>query len=112
MRSLQVLVLSIGGGVIFAALVHIATSVAAEDSTRAPGKTLDSRVEDIYIARSFRESRDKPTDYCSQSRTGFGDATSEDRYTFRSISTRASDGKMTERCSHHRSVTCVFWPNQ
>jgi hypothetical protein len=96
MRSLQVLVLSIGGGVIFAALVHIATNVAAEDSTRAPGKTLDSRVEEIYIARSFRESRDKPTDYCSQSRTGFGDATSEDRYTFRSISTRASDGKMTD----------------
>jgi hypothetical protein len=96
MRSLQVLVLGIVGGVIFAALAHISTSVATEDSTRAPGKTPGSRVEDIYIVRSFRESRDKPTDFCSQSRTGFGDAASEDHFTFRSISIRTSDGKMTD----------------
>lgn len=88
--------LCIRAGVIFAGLAHISTSLATEDPTRAPDKTSGSRVEEIYIARSFRESRGKPTDFCSQSRTGFGDATSEDHYTFRSISTRASDGKMTD----------------
>jgi hypothetical protein len=88
-------VLRIGGSVILATLVHIATSVATEESARASGKALGRRVEEIYIARSFRESRDKPSDFCSQSRTGFGDVTSEDHYTFRSISIRASDGKMT-----------------
>jgi len=95
MRCFQVLVLGVGGGVIFAALAHIPTSVATEELTRAPDETPRSRVEEIYIARSFRESRDKPTDFCSKIRTGFGDVTSEDHYSFRSISTRASDGKMT-----------------
>ena len=53
-------------------------------------------VEDIYIARSVRESRITPTDFCTQSRTGFGSHIYEDRFTFQSTATRASDGLMTD----------------
>jgi hypothetical protein len=53
-------------------------------------------VEDVYIARSWRESRVAPTDFCAQSRTGFANSNIEDRYTFRSTTTRASDGLMTD----------------
>jgi hypothetical protein len=96
MRSSRFLVLGIGGGVIFTAFALISTSVATEDSTRAPSKTSGRRVEEIYIARSFRESREVPTEFCSKSRTGFDDAVSEDHFTFRSISINASDGKMID----------------
>jgi hypothetical protein len=61
-------------------------------SKSAPGKS----VEDIYIARSVRESRTSPTEFCAEARTGFltgGGA--EDQYTFRSTATRGSDGLMT-----------------
>jgi hypothetical protein len=54
------------------------------------------RVEDIFIARSVRESRITPTDFCTQSRTGFGSHIYEDRFTFQSTATRASDGLMTD----------------
>ena len=54
----------------------------------------DGRVEDIYIARSMRESRVTPTEFCAQARIGFGGARFEDQYTFRSTETRASDGLM------------------
>lgn len=53
-------------------------------------------VEDIYIARSMRESQVTPTEFCRQARTGFGNATLEDVYSFRSTITRASDGLMTD----------------
>jgi len=62
-------------------------------STSAPGKS----VEDIYIARSVRESRTWPTDFCAEARTGFftgGGA--EDQFTLRSTATRGSDGLMTD----------------
>ena len=38
------------------------------------------RVEDIYIARSIRESRSAPTDFCAKTRTGFGSQIYEDRF--------------------------------
>jgi metallo-beta-lactamase class B len=44
-----------------------------------------SAVEDIYVVRSFREARDPPSAFCAEQRTGFGGATREDRFTFRSI---------------------------
>jgi hypothetical protein len=52
------------------------------------------QLEEIYIARSVRESRIAPTEFCAQTRSGFGDAQFEDRYTFRSTATRSSDGRM------------------
>ncbi len=92
----RVLVLGMRRAVIFAALAFISTSGAAADSTRAPPKTSDRRVEEIYIARSLRESRDTPTEFCSKSRAGFDNASSEDHYTFRSIAVRPSDGKLVD----------------
>src|SRR5918993_2980992 len=53
-----------------------------------------AQVEEIYIARSVRESRVDPTDFCALARTGFT-SIYEDRYSFRSTSTRPSDGLMT-----------------
>jgi hypothetical protein len=61
-------------------------------SKSAPG----SGVEDIYIARAVRESRDWPSAFCAEARTGFptgGGA--EDKFTFRSTATRGSDGLLT-----------------
>jgi len=60
-----------------------------------PKSASASRVEDIYIARSVRESRSWPTEFCAEARTGFptgGGA--EDKFTLRSTATRGSDGLM------------------
>ena len=54
-----------------------------------------SQVEEIYIARSVRESRAAPTDFCAQAKTGFH-SDFEDRFTFRSTATRPSDGRMLD----------------
>jgi hypothetical protein len=71
-------------------------SRAAEDPSHAPPKTSASGVEEIYVVRSWRESRDTPTDFCAQSRTNFDKLTSEDHYTFRSISIQTSNGRMID----------------
>ena len=42
--------------------------------------------------RSVRKSRIPPTEYCAQERTGFGNASFEDQYTFHAVTTRAEDG--------------------
>lgn len=60
----------------------------------APGRA-QPRVEEIYIARSLREARVAPTAFCSAERTGFS-AQFEDRYSFRSVATRQSDGRVTD----------------
>jgi hypothetical protein len=96
MKYSRVLVLGIRRAVIFSALAFISTSGASEVSTEAPPKTSAGRIEEIYIARSLRESRDKPTEWCSKSRAGFENVTSEDHYTFRSIAVRPSDGKLVD----------------
>ncbi len=53
-----------------------------------------AQVEEIYIARSVRESRIAPTDFCATVKTGFLPIY-EDQYSFRSISSRPSDGRVT-----------------
>jgi hypothetical protein len=55
-----------------------------------------SPVEEIYVVRSLRESRSVPTAFCSADRTGFDSTQFEDRYTFRSVATRSSDGRVTD----------------
>ena len=55
-----------------------------------------SPVEEIYIARSVRESRKPPTEFCAQTRTGFSNSFTEDQYTLRSINTRGSDGRVVD----------------
>ena len=96
MRYSRISMLGIRGVVIFTALALVSTSGAAQDSTKAPAKASYRRVEEIYIARSLRESRDTPTDFCSTARVGFDDVSSEDRYTFRSVAIRPSDGQLLD----------------
>jgi hypothetical protein len=83
-------------GVIFAACSFISPSRAAEDPNHSPSKTSASGVEEIYVIRSWRESRETPTDFCAQSHTNFDNITSEDHFTFRSISIQASNGRMID----------------
>jgi hypothetical protein len=84
-------------GVIVAASGFISvTAAASEDPNRARSKTSASGVEEIYLARSWRESRETPTDFCAQSHTNFDKLTSEDHYTFRSISIQTSNGRMID----------------
>jgi len=96
MKYSKVVVSGIRRAVIFSALAFISTSGASEGSAKAPPKTSAGRIEEIYIARSLRESRDQPTEWCSKSRAGFNSVTSEDHYTFRSIAVRPSDGKLVD----------------
>ena len=74
----------------FVAIAASAISLSADAQGDA------SSVEDIYIARSFRESRVEPTSFCDAARTEFAGATMEDRYTFRAVATRTSDGLVTD----------------
>ncbi len=53
-------------------------------------------VEEIYVLRSWRESRGAPTEFCAEARTRVGPARVEDYFTLRSTATRASDGLITD----------------
>jgi hypothetical protein len=83
-------------GVIVAASSIISVTAAAEDPKHAPSKTSASGVEEIYVVRSWRESRAPATEFCAQSHTNFDNITSEDHYTFRSISIQTSNGRMID----------------
>jgi hypothetical protein len=61
-------------------LIALASMAAFADRASAQS----DQPEDIYVARSVRESRVTPTDFCSTGRTGFSSA-SEDQYSLRSI---------------------------
>ena len=80
------------------AVILAATVVALPSQGAAQGQPSGdaSSVEDIYIARSWRESRVAPTSYCDAARTGFAGSIMEDRYTFHSVATRTSDGLITD----------------
>lgn len=72
-------------------------SLARAQNIQKAGQTgQPAQVEEIYIARSVRESRVAPTEYCAQAKTGFNSDYFEDQYTFRSTATRASDGRMVD----------------
>src|ERR1700733_13215178 len=78
----------------FSVIALLSASHAADPAIATPGAAVARHVEDIYIARSLRESTAAPTEFCAKSRTGFATATREDRFTFRSTAIRASDGLM------------------
>ena len=46
--------------------------------TSAPASGGAASVEDIYIGRSWRESRGAPTEFCASERTGLGRASTEE----------------------------------
>lgn len=56
-------------------------------------------VEEIRVVRSIRISRVKPTEFCAQSRTTFSGAQYEDQYSFAAVTTRSSDGFITDAVS-------------
>jgi hypothetical protein len=64
-------------------------------SVGAQSQRTDAGVEEIVILRSLRLSRIAPTDFCAASRTGFAQATIEDRYDFKAVATDAASGKVT-----------------
>jgi hypothetical protein len=66
-------------------------SVDAQDAASA-----DRSVEEIYVVRSFRESRDDVTQFCAAERIGFSGATREDKYTFRSVAVSETSGLVTD----------------
>jgi len=73
-------------------LVVVCTSLAGS----AAAAEASANVEDIYVVRSLRLSRVPATDFCSIGTTGFGNAAIEDRYDFRVVITKASDGKVID----------------
>jgi hypothetical protein len=79
-----------------AALLGTQSLARAQNIQKAGRTAQPPQVEEIYIARSVRESRVAPTEYCAQAKTGFNSDSFEDQYTFRSTATRASDGRMVD----------------
>lgn len=69
--------------------------VWAQQSPKSEHAAQAIQVEEIYIARSVRESRITATDYCAEAKTGFK-SNVEDQYTFRSTATRVADGRLID----------------
>jgi hypothetical protein len=67
----------------------------AQDIQKAGRPDQSKQIEEIYIARSVRESRVAPSKFCARAKTGF-DSAFEDLYTFRSTAIRTSDGRMVD----------------
>ena len=62
----------------------------------APGQQpTASPVEEIYIARSIRDSAVAPTAFCAPAKTGFTSNT-EDRFTLQSTAVTTTDGRITD----------------
>ena len=80
---------------IIALIVIAACCVPTAAVQRSDSVSSNATIEDIYLARSLRQSRVIPTPYCAQNRVGFSGTVFEDQYTFQSVATRASDGLMT-----------------
>jgi hypothetical protein len=94
MKSLTTVLAFTGHALILGWLCSV-SSIEAFQGVR-PDRASDGRVEEIYVARSMRESRVTPTEFCARAKTGFDGARIEDQYTFRSTATRASDGLMVD----------------
>lgn len=79
-----------------AVLMVVFASSVAESAVAAKASV---NVEDIHVVRSLRVSRAPATSFCSIERTGFGNAKVEDRYDFRVVVTKASDGTIVDASS-------------
>jgi hypothetical protein len=90
LRETKLKLSSLATSILMAATSAIAPA-SAHLRKATPAASAD--VEEIYIARSVRESRATPTEFCAKERTGISDATIEDQYSLRSVATRTSDGR-------------------
>ena len=77
-------------------LIVAAVAVEAQSPQTPRRGSSETQVEEIYIARSVNESRTAPTEFCAPARTGIADPVAEGRYSFRSISINASDGRVLD----------------
>jgi hypothetical protein len=77
-------------------LIVAVVAVEAQSPQTPRRGSSETRVEEIYIARSVNESRTAPTEFCAPARTGIADPVAEGRYSFRSISINASDGRVLD----------------
>jgi hypothetical protein len=82
-------------GAISGALWGSQSPVRAQNTQESEARRA-GEVEEIYIARSVRESRATPTEFCATASTRVVDPTFEDQYTFRSIAIRTSDGRVVD----------------
>jgi hypothetical protein len=74
-------------------LLLIAT---VEAQSPQASRRVASQAEEIYVVRSVNESRIAPTGFCAPARTGIVEAVAEGKYSFRSISINASDGRVLD----------------
>ena len=65
-------------------------------TARVDAADVSQAVEEIYIVRSLRLSRDAPTANCAADRTGFANARVEDRYHFQSLNVETKTGLLTD----------------
>jgi hypothetical protein len=68
--------------------------LSAQSTQKSKGTTKITEPEEIYVARSVRESRVAPTVFCAHTNSGFNSDAFEDQYTLRSIAIGTSDGRM------------------
>src|SRR5512138_694431 len=78
---------------LFVAFVTLAPFIGA--TAAAQRSVQDDRVEAIYVVRSVRLSRTPPSAFCAERRTGFASPRLEDRYDFKAVTARPSDGRVT-----------------
>ena len=75
-------------------LLMTAVVVDAQSPQTPRRSASQTQVEEIYVVRSVNESRIAPTEFCAPAKTGIVDAVAEGRYSLRSISINASDGRL------------------
>ena len=81
----------------FIALVVLGSgSPVHAQNTQATQPPAAAEVEEIYVARSVREARMPPTEFCTKARSGVDHATAEDQLTLRSLTTGISDGRVLD----------------
>lgn len=74
-----------------AALAGFIAAVAA-----AAESEINLSVEEIYVVRSLRLSREKPAAFCAEERTGFPNVRNEDRYNFQSLKLEPTTGQVSD----------------
>jgi hypothetical protein len=80
----------------FIALALLGTASPVHAQIAQTTELLATEVEEIYVARSVREARMPSTEFCAKARTGVNSATIEDQYTFRSVATDTSNGRLVD----------------
>jgi len=80
------------------ASILLATGIVVDAYSHQTSKQAAShaQVEEIYVVRSVSESRTAPTEFCAPAKTGLVDPMAEGKYSFRSISINASDGRVLD----------------